>query len=264
MGEAQNISTRVDVQTGENVAIGGFIIDGLVPKQVVIRALGPSLTSNGVTNALPNPFLELRDVTGGTVAINDDWKDNSVADQALLTLNKFDPDNNLESALVRTLDPGLYTAIVSGSNGTTGIGLVEVYNIDDPSVGGELANISTRGLVGSGQSVLIGGVIIGPKGGPDATVLIRGIGPSLADNGIDGPLADPFLELRNADADLIISNDNWMDADNSDDIEATQLAPTSDAESAILANLTVGAYTAIVSGNGGTGVGLVEIYHVNP
>lgn len=264
MGEAQNISTRVDVQTGENVAIGGFIIDGLIPKQVVIRAIGPSLTSLGVSDALPNPVLDLHDVTGDTIATNDDWMDNSVADQALLTANGLEPSDNLESALVRTLEPGLYTAIVSGNNGTTGVGLVEIYNIDDPSLPGELANISTRGLVGTDQSVLIGGVIIGPQGGPDATVLVRAIGPSLPSS-ISNVLADPFLELRNSDGDLIAMNDNWVNSPKKDEIEATNLEPTEDAESAILANLIPGLYTAIVSGkNATTGVGLVEIYHITP
>ncbi|MDQ3198984.1 MAG: carboxypeptidase-like regulatory domain-containing protein, partial [Verrucomicrobiota bacterium] len=159
---SQNISSRVDVGTGVNVAIAGFIIKGSAPKQVVIRGIGPSLTARGVTGALPNPVLELHDSSQATIASNNDWKDNSAADQTVLTDNGLAPTNDLESALVQSLAPGAYTAIVSGNNDTTGIGLVEVFDLDDSSVNGELANISTRGLVGTDAKVLIGGVIIGP------------------------------------------------------------------------------------------------------
>jgi len=261
---ALNISTRVDVETGDNVGIGGFIINGTDPKLVVIRGIGPSLALTGV---LSDPFLELHDSTGAIIATNDNWKGNSIVNQQILTDNGLAPQNDFESALVQTLDPGPYTAILKGSSGQTGIGLVEIYDLDDPSVAGELANISTRGLVGTvaDDTVLIGGVILGPAGGENAKVIIRAIGPSLADANppVANPLMDPVLDIHNGDGDLIASNDNWKDDPNMQLVIDNNLAPTSDAESAIYADLIAGGYTAVVSGAGGTtGVGLVEIYHV--
>ena len=152
-------------------------------------------------------------------------------------------------------------------NGGTGVALIELYDLDDPAVAGELANISTRGLVGTDANVMIGGVIVGPEGGLDAAVVVRAIGPSLADFGVTDALADPVLELRNGDGDVIAMNDNWETdppPDNySAEVTAAGLAPSDASESAIFANLTTGLYTAIVSGKDGTtGVGLVEVYHV--
>ena len=255
-GKAQNLSTRVDVETGVNLGIGGFIITGTDPKLVVIRAIGPSLTDFGVAGALADPVLELHDSTGAIIATNDN---HGVIGHGL------DPTNPLESAIITTLDPGLYTAVVSGKDGGTGVALIEIYDLDDPAVAGELGNLSTRGLVGTDANVLIGGVIVGPEGGLDAAVVVRAIGPSLTDFGVTGALADPVLELRNSDADLIAMNDNWMDNTPADQATLTDdmLAPTNDLESAIVANLVSGLYTATVSGKDGTtGVGLVEVYHV--
>ena len=242
-------------------------LHGTDPKLVVIRAIGPSLTAVGVAGALADPLLELHDSTGLIIATNDDWKDNTPADQQLLIDASLDPTNDLESAIIKTLDPGLYTAVVSGNNGGTGVALIELYDLDDPGAAGELANISTRGFVGTEANVMIGGVIVGPGGGVDAAVVVRAIGPSLADFGVADPLLDPVLELRNGDGDLIAMNDNWeTDAppDNySVEVTAAGLAPSDASESAIFANLTNGLYTAIVSGkNGTTGAGLVEVYHV--
>ena len=269
---ALNISTRVDVETGDNVGIGGFIIDGTDPKVVVIRGIGPSLTTADppVPGAISDPFLELHDSTGAIVTTNDNWMDNNSADQQTLTDSGLAPTNGLESAIVRTLDPGAYTAILKGANDVTGIGLVEVYDLDDPTVTGELKNLSTRGLVGTDDDVLIGGVILGPVGGADAPVVIRAIGPSLANATppVANPLMDPVLELHGANGDVVAANDNWQEAyltfsDYSADVTASQLAPTSPAEAAIYIVLPAGNYTAVVSGSGGTtGVGLVEIYHV--
>jgi hypothetical protein len=257
----------VDVQTGTNVGIGGFIITGSDPKLVVIRAKGPSLTDFGVVGALADPVLVLNDDAGVAIATNDDWMDNSEADQAMLIDRGLAPKNDLESAIIKTLDPGLYTAVVSGNNGGTGVALIELYDLDEPGVAGELANISTRGFVGTEANVMIGGLIVGPGGGLDAAVVVRAIGPSLADFGVTDPLADPVLELRNGDGDVIAMNDNWeTDAppDNySAEVTAAGLAPNDTSESAIFFNLTNGLYTAIVSGKDGTtGVGLVEVYHV--
>ena len=188
--KALNLSTRVDVQTGTNVGIGGFIITG-TPKLVVIRAKGPSLTDFGVAGALPDPVLELHDSTQAVIATSDDWMNNSDADQTMLIDHGLAPTNDLESAIIKTLDPGLYTAVVSGNNGGTGVALIELFDLDDPGVAGELGNISTRGFVGTDANVMIGGLIIGPEGGLDAAVVVRALGPSLANFGIPDPLADP-------------------------------------------------------------------------
>jgi hypothetical protein len=225
------------------------------------------LTDFGVAGALADPVLELHDSAGAIIAINDDWMDNIDADQQLLIDASLDPTNDLESAMIMTLDPGLYTAVVSGSNGGTGVALIELYDLDDAGAAGELANISTRGFVGTEANVMIGGVIIGPGGGVDAAVVVRAIGPSLADFGVADPLLDPVLELRNGDGDVIAMNDNWETDPPPDNysvaVTAAGLAPSDASESAIFATLTNGLYTAIVSGKDSTtGVGLVEVYHV--
>jgi hypothetical protein len=258
-----NISTRVDVETGDNVGIGGFIISGTVPKSVVIRGIGPSLSDLGISNPLSDPLLELHDESG-ILTTNDNWMDNTLENQMVLTDNNLAPSNDFEAAIVMTLNPGQYTAIIKGSNGATGVALVEVYDLDDPSTEGELLNISTRGLVGTGENVLIAGVIVGPTGGADASVVVRAIGPSLP---VANPLIDPVLELFNRDGDKIATNDNWETdppPDNySAEVIAAMLEPPSAADSAIFANLLAGRYTAIVTGKDGTvGVGLVEVYHV--
>ena len=211
--------------------------------------------------------MELHDSNQAIIATNDNWMDNSDADQQLLIDASLDPTNDLESAIIKTLDPGLYTAVVSGSNGGTGVALIELYELHDPGAAGELANISTRGFVGTEANVMIGGLIVGPGGGLDAAVVVRAIGPSLANFGVTDPLLDPVLELRNGDGDLIAMNDNWEtdpEPDNySIEVTAAGLAPSDPSESAIFANLINGLYTAIVSGKDGTtGAGLVEVYHV--
>ena len=259
---AQNLSTRVDVETGDNAGIGGFIITGTDPKLVVIRGIGPTLADLGLDGTLADPVVELHDSTGAIIATNDNWMDNSSEDQTTLIENGLDPRHDSEAAIVKTLDPGLYTAILTGKDDGTGVGLVEIYSLDDPSLTGELANLSTRGLVGTDANVMIGGVIIGPAGGADASVVVRAIGPSLP---VPNPLLDPVLELFNGDGDLIKTNDNWMENSAEDQATLTDdgLAPTNDLESAIVADLIAGLYTAIVSGKDATtGVGLVEIYHV--
>ncbi len=256
--QLRNVSTRLDVGVGENVLIGGFIITGNDPKLVVLRALGPSL---GLSGVLADPELELHDASG-ILATNDDWMDNSAADQMVLTDNNLDPDNDSESALVMTLDPGAYTAILRGVNTTTGIALFEAYGLD---TGGDsqLANISTRGLVMTGDNCLIAGFIVGADGDPDASVVIRALGPSLGDFDIAGPLLDPILELHNGDGDLIDSNDDWMDGPDAQTIEDDGLAPTEDSESALLMTAAPGEYTAIVRGvDDTTGVALVEVYNL--
>jgi hypothetical protein len=249
---ALNISTRLPVGTGQNVLIGGFIVQGPTPKNVIIRAIGPSLPLPG---ALQDPFLELHDGTGAAIATNDNWRSTQVID---IYASSLAPLNDAESAIVATLNPGAYTAVVRGSNNTTGIAVVEAYDLDaDRS--SKLANIATRGSIQTGDNVMIGGFIVGGGTGP-TKVLVRGIGPSLGAFGITNPLADPMLELHNSNGALIDSNDDWRT--NQALIQATGLQPTNDAESALLlSNPAPGAYTVILRGkNNGTGVGVVEAY----
>lgn len=246
----------MDVETDENVAIGGFIVTGAQSKQVVVRALGPSLPLDGV---LADPVLELHDASGGTIATNDNWQE-SANQQAIIDAG-FAPSNEKESAILMTLEPGLYTAIVRGVDATTGVALVEAYDLDR-SVDSKLANISTRGFVQTGDNVMIGGLII--LGEADTDVLVRAIGPTLANAGVDGALEDPILELHDANGSLIVSNDDWKTTQQTE-IEATGLAPTDDRESAILRTLAPDSYTAIVRGKNDTsGVALVEVYNISP
>jgi len=262
--QSLNISTRLNVGTDDNVLIGGIIISGTDPATVVLRALGPSLAAFGVTGVLEDPTLEVHDSTGAEIAINDNWIENSAEDQMVLTDNNLAPTDNFESAIVMTLDPGAYTAIVRGVADTTGVSLVEAYNLSSDTADSKFANISTRGFVDTGESVMIGGFILGGSGGGFAQVIVRGIGPSLADFGVTGALADPFLELHDGNGDVIASNDNWMDDPNMQQVSDAGLAPLNANESALYKILPAGAYTAVLSGAGGTsGVGLVESYNTD-
>jgi hypothetical protein len=256
IGRFLNVSTRLRVQTGENVLIGGFIITGTTPAEVLLRAIG-SLGDFGVQDFLANPTLELH-FSDGTVVTNDDWRDTQEAE---IIATGIPPNDNLESAIVATLDPGAYTAIVSGVNSGSGVGLVEAYDLsatDDE----RFANVSTRGLVETGDNVMIGGVIVGSNTGMMARVVVRAIGPSLADLGVTGALQDPRLELFDSNGMMIQADDNWKDSQQAE-IEATGPAPSDDRESALVSDLVPGAYTAIVRGVGDTtGVGLVEAYDI--
>jgi hypothetical protein len=222
--------------------IGGFIITGNDPKKVILRAIGPSLAGFGIVDPLADPVLELHGSDGSLIATNDNWK---ATQQSEIEATGLQPQNDLEGAIVRTLDPGSYTAIVSGKGGGTGIGLVEVYDLDQ-AVDSILANISTRGFVQTGDNVMIGGFILG-GGGAGAAVLIRAIGPSLTQFGVADALADPTLELHNANGDLAGSNDNWKSLQQAE-IEATGLAPQEHAESAILQTLAPAAHILRLSG----------------
>jgi hypothetical protein len=258
---ALNISTRLAVATGDNVLIGGFIITGTDPKKVIIRGMGPSLTGAGVT--LSDPTLELHQ-GNTTLATNDNWKINDQTQQsqeADIRATTIQPNNDLESALIATLSPGNYTAILAGKNGGTGAGLVEVYDLAQ-AANSQLANISTRGFVQTGDNVMIGGFILGPNSNGASSIVVRAIGPSLASS-VANPLQDPTLELRSGDGTLIASNDNWVDGSDKQTIMDKGLAPTNDKESALLAIPPPGNYTAIVRGvNSTTGVAVVEAYNL--
>ena len=263
VAQALNLSTRMRVQTGENVGIGGFIITGTAPKHVLLRAIGPSLAQSGVPNVLADPVMELHGPGAFVTIINDNWRDDP-AQEALIIASGIPPTNDLEAAIDATLNSGSYTAIVSGKNNTSGIGLVEVYDLSQ-AVDSKLANISTRAFVGTGDSVVIAGFILGGSNGADR-VVVRGIGPSLTAVGVPNALADPTLELRDGDGALLASNNNWQDDPTSAaELIAAGLAPTNDLESGIAAALPPGPYTALLTGlNNGTGVGLVEVYDRGP
>jgi hypothetical protein len=262
--QLQNISTRLRVQAGDNALIGGFIITGTDPKKVIIRALGPSINSNNmpVPGRLADPVLELH--IGGTVATNDDWKVTSggSSQQTEIEATGIPPTNDLESALVRTLSPGPYTAVMRGNGDGTGIGLVEVYDLSQASAS-LLANISSRGFVDINDNVMIGGFIAGPADRGNARVVIRALGPSLSNSGVPNTLQNPTLELFDANGGPIASNDDWQNGPGSSGVAAAGLAPSDTRESAIFITITPGQYTAIVRGVGGTtGVGLVEVYNL--
>jgi len=257
-----NISTRASVQADPEELIGGIIITGADPKRVLIRGMGPSLIGVGVT--LSDPTLELHQ-GDTTVATNDNWKTkpDGTSQQAEIEATTIPPTNDLESAILATLSPGAYTAVLAGKNGGTGVGLVEVYDLAQ-GANSKLANISTRGFVDMGDNVMIGGLIVGGgSGGGAATVMVRALGPSLTGSGVAGALGDPTLELYDGSGMTIATNDNWKTrSDGSSqqaEIEATTIPPTNDLESALVRTLPPGNYTAIVRGkNSTTGVGLVE------
>jgi hypothetical protein len=252
-----NISTRGRVQAGDNVLIGGFIVTGTDPKRILVRGIGPSL-GNTVSGALADPFLELHD-DNGTIATNDNWTDNQTA----IADTGIPPSNSLESAIVQTLAPGHYTAVLKGAGGSSGIGVVEAYDLDQ-TVNSQFGNISTRGFVDTGDNVLIGGFILGGgRGLGNATVVVRAIGPSLSSSNIANPVQDPTLDLVNASGTVIASNDNWSADPGAAQIQANNLAPADIRESATIQSLAPGNYTAIVRGAGNTtGVGLVEVYNL--
>jgi uncharacterized protein GlcG (DUF336 family) len=252
-----NASARANTGIGANQLIAGFTVNGTDPKQLLVRGLGPSLAAFGVPGALLNPTLALHNSTGATIAFNDDWALAANAGQIPLPFRPSDPR---EAAILLNLQPGAYTAIEAGKSGTTGIGLVEVYEFDGTTAS-RLANLSSRSFVEPGSKVMIGGLTITGQIG-SLPVLLRALGPSLTAFGIASALSDPVLELRDAHGVLVAANDNWKQTQRLA-IQATGLAPPGDVESAILLNLSAGAYTAIVrDAMGGTGTALFEAYNL--
>jgi hypothetical protein len=258
-----NIATRALVQPDPNALIGGFIVTGSAPKNVVIRALGPSLGSSGLANFLSDPVLELHDSTGQLLTSNDDWQQAANAAAVPVSLQ---PQQSAESVILTLLAPGAsYTAIVRGKGASSGVALVEVYDLN-PDDGSILGNLSTRGLVGTADDVMIGGVIVG-DGTATSTVMVRALGPSLSQAGVANVLSDPTLELHDGNGSTIASNDNWKTRSDGTsqqaEIEATKIPPANDLESAVVMTLPAGNYTAILSGKtGAPGVALIEAYNL--
>jgi hypothetical protein len=257
--QALNISTRGLVSTGDNVLIGGFIITGTERKTVVLRALGPSLHSFGLSGVLNDPVLRVYNSARTLIATNDNWQ--SDPNHLAVEANGLAPVNLLESATVQTLAPGAYTVTVTGTNSAQGIALVELYDLS-PKSNSKLANMSARGSVGTLDKVLISGFIVGDVG--SATVVVRALGPSLGSFGVSQPLSDTMLTIVDSKGSVIATNDNWQDGNNAIDIQNRRLAPPNPLESAIVLRLPPGAYTAIVSGaNGATGNALAEVYDLH-
>jgi hypothetical protein len=254
-----NVSTRLQTGQHDNVLIAGFIVRGAPMKRVLIRATGPSLDSSGIADALADPVLELYDSAGAMIARNDNWSDN--ANQQEIIDTGIAPESPNESVILMKLasnENGVaYTAVLRGANHTTGVGLVEVYDLDR-GLGSTVLNISTRGLIETGDNVLIAGTIVAGPG--SQKVLVRAVGPSL---NINGKLADPVLELRDGNGALIRSNDNWRTGGQQAEIIATTIPPPNDLESAIIyeAAANGASYTAIVRGvDEGSGIALLEVY----
>ena len=255
-GQPLNIATRLQIQSGDNVLIAGFIITGPAgsTKKVLIRGIGPSLANFGVAGTIPDPLLELHN-PDGSVVTNDNWQE---ASNAADIPAGFAPGNSLESAIYTTLSPGAYTAIVKGAHNEAGIGLAEVYDFDTASTA-KLSNIATRGFVNTGDNAMIGGFIVG--GTEPAKILVRAIGPSLTQFGLQGALQATTLELHDSNGS-VISNEGWRSTQESE-IQATTIPPSNDNEAAILATLAPGNYTAVVRGkNDTTGIAVVEAYNL--
>lgn len=258
-GTLGNISTRLPVLGGDNVLIAGMIATGNIAKNVIIVAIGPTLSDVGVPGALTDPTLEVFQADT-SIATNDDWRDSS--QQAEIQGSGFAPTKDAESAIIVSLAPGTnYTATVRGKNGETGVALVEVFDLDTGATS-KLGNISTRGFVGVDDNVMIAGVIVSPPNGSDAKVLVRALGPTLADFGVAGALADPTVDLVNSSGTVLRSNDDWKGSQQAE-IEAVNLGPAHDQEAALIETIPPGQYTAVVRGSGRTtGVGLIEIYNI--
>jgi hypothetical protein len=263
-GLVGNVATRLPVGAGENVLIEGFIVQGQPgsAKKMMVRAIGPSLGQFGVSDFLANPTLEIRDASNAVVASNDDWRTTQpggviTGDQfAAISASQLAPSSDLESAIIADLVPGSYTAVVRGVGNTVGTGLVDAYDLG-PTSPCRLANIATRGLIQSGDKLMIAGFIV--LNGP-AKVVIRATGPSLLAFGIDNALSDTTLQLRDQNGSVVMENDDWK-TNQQFELQDAGLQPSSDLEAALITTIQPGQYTAQVRGKGDTaGIGVVEVY----
>lgn len=255
-----NVSSRLRVETGDNALFAGFIITGNASKKVLLRAIGPSLKSGSddVPGRMDDPTIELFDNDGKSIEFNNNWKDSSERED--IESSGFNPPDDRESVISRVLQPGVYSAIVRGAGDSTGIALVEVFD-RTAGASSQLANISSRGFVRTGDNALFAGFILSNEQA-GTRVLARGIGPSLKP-GVASALDDTTIEFRNANGDPLAENDNWKDSADRAEIEATGLQPTNDAEAAVIVTIPTADYTAIVRGKDGTtGIGVVEVYNV--
>ncbi len=251
-----NISTRLLAEQGDDVIVTEFVVQGTGTEYMILRALGPSLSSFGILGALRNPTMTLFDARGRVLDANDDWVNSPDKDAIIAT--GIAPTDNRESAIVHTFAPGIYSVVTRGVRGGTGVALAEVYLLSTSNQTTEISGIGTRGFVSTADNVIISGFIMTGTG--SLNTLVRALGPSLAASGIPGALVDPALELHDSNGALIAANDNWRDTQEAE-IIATGLAPANDLESAIVATLPPGAYTGVVYGvNNLTGTGFVQFY----
>ena len=268
-GFLRNLSTRGQVGTGENMLFAGFVVGGTTPKQVLVRAVGPTLTTFGVTGALADPQLQIF-AGNALVTSNDNWGGAPAIASAASQVGAFPlVATSRDSAIIASLAPGNYSATVSGVGGTTGIALVELYDVDNPTPfsAQKVMNVSTRGVVSPGQGALIAGFVV--SGNTSKKLLIRGVGPTLSTFGVNGVLADPLLRIVRSDNVVVRENDNWevgndamLIGDAATKVAAFKLTAGSK-DAAILINLPPGTYTAQVSGNNNTsGIALIEVYEV--
>jgi hypothetical protein len=248
------------VEQGEGVMIGGFIVTGPNAKRVIIRGIGPSMTSIGVPGVISDPILHLFGPTGSPLGVNDNWQDTQ---QAEIEATGIAPQDGREAAIVATLSPAAYTTTLADAGGAQGVGLVEVYDLDTAATT-KLTNISTRGFVQTSDNVMIGGFALGGSSTNPARIVVRAIGPSLTQSGINNALNNPTLQLFDGNGQSLAFNDNWVDDPSQvAELQALNLAPTSTSESAIVTSLPPGMYTAVVAGQGGAiGIGLIEVYAV--
>lgn len=265
-----NLSTRGPVGTGANQLIAGFVVEGDAPKQVLIRGVGPSLSS-WITNPVSEPSLALFDGRQTQIAYNKQWKGASAIKAASAHAGAFAvPESSSDSSLFQTLAPGAYTVQMS-SDGPAGVGLIEIYDVDllEPYAARRLRNVSTRGLVGTGDQAIIAGLTI--SGTKPKRVLIRGVGPTLAslDAQLTNALADPVLTLRQKQT-VIRTNDNWENGNDADVVRqlSTRVGafalPAGSKDAVLLVTLPPGAYTAELSGAAGqTGLALIEVYEID-
>lgn len=254
-----NLSTRAFVGTNTGVLIGGFILQGTASATLVLRAIGPSLIPLGINGALADPFLELHDASGALLASNNNWP--AGPDASAIQRVGLVPTHTNESALRVTVPAGAYTVIISGVTQTSGIGVVEIYDLNQTTT--RAGNIATRGTVGSGENVMIAGCIVG--GSASKSLVVRAIGPSLFNHGVSDALANPHLGFFNANGALVSENEDWQQGPDAAAIQNLGLAPESPLEAAVLVTLTPGAYTGIESpAPQDSGVGLIEIFDLSP
>lgn len=249
------------VQTGDSIGIGGFIITGTGPKHLILRAIGPSLTRFDIVDVLADPVLELHGPSGFATITNDNWRDTQETE---IEATGIPPINDFESAIDVTLMPGTYTAVVRGKNNTSGVALIEIYDLDQVG-SSRMANLSTRAFVSTGENIVIAGFFLSSGSGVDR-IVVRGLGPSLNGFGLSSVLANPTLELRDSNGTLLLANNDWQDnLAQAAALTAAGLAPTNALEAGVAATLPPGLYTALLAGlNNGTGIGLVEIYDLGP
>ncbi|MEO6004287.1 MAG: DUF1800 family protein [Opitutus sp.] len=264
-----NLSSRAQVGTGDDLLISGFVIGPGGNKTVLIRAVGPTLSTQGVSGFLADPLLDLHNSTGAIIASNDNWAPGDAA--TMSTVGAFSlPAGSKDSAIVRSLAPGGYSAVVSGVGKTTGISLIEIYEIDATS--GRLINLSTRARIGTGDNLLISGFVVSGSSGT-RRLLVRAAGPALTAMQVTGALADPTLRVVNAVSGATVSsNDNWGTPATSTAPDASTLNAafaltgafpfaSGSKDAAVIADFSPGPYSINVTGVGGsTGVALVEVY----